>query len=112
MVLSSAFTRLHVLLLVSVPVKSSKCNCCRAPREGQTDAVNKGREGGWDDPDWKPSAHQSLSIILLLSKGRGKCDEKLIGQDKDRERLLTRYNHRQSRLGLGKILNSLPMKSE
>lgn len=33
-------------------------------------------------PDWKPSAHQSLYITLLLSKGREKCNERLIGQDK------------------------------
>jgi len=66
----------------------------------------------WADPGWTPGTHQSCSIIPLLSwTGEKKYNERLVGRDKDRERSLTNYCHRQNRLILGKI-NLLPIKSE
>ena len=56
----------------------------------------------WVDPGWTPGAHQSHSITHLLSwTGERKHNERFMGQDKDRERSLTNYCHRQNRLDLG-----------
>jgi len=53
-----------------------------------------------------PAGHQVPSkaalLLPLAGQGREKYNEKLEGQDKDRERSLTNYHHRQNRLGLGK----------
>jgi len=46
----------------------------------------------------------ALSLLLLSWKGKKKYNERLIGQDKDRERSLTNYHHRQNRLDLGKLI--------
>jgi len=43
-----------------------------------------------------------LSFPLLSWTGEIKYDEKLRGRDKDRERSLTSYRHRQNRLNLGR----------
>lgn len=49
----------------------------------------------WADSGWIPSAHQSHSIGLLLNwTEERKCQERLMGLDKDRERSLTRYHQR------------------
>jgi len=44
----------------------------------------------WVDPGWTPGAHQSLLITPSpqLDRGEKKCNEKLVGQDEDRERSL------------------------
>jgi len=50
-----------------------------------------------------PGAHQSpLSLSVLSWTGKKKYDERLMGQDKDRERSLTNYCHGQNRLNLGR----------
>jgi len=51
-----------------------------------------------------PGAHQNHSITPTPQLGREekKYDERLEGQDKDRERSLTNYRHQQNRLNLGK----------
>jgi len=51
-----------------------------------------------------PDAHQNCSITPppQLHTGERKSDERLEGQDKDRERSLTNYCHRQNRLDLEK----------
>jgi len=62
-----------------------------------------------------PGAHQSHSITPPPQLNRGeKCDERLMGQDKDRERSLADNRHRQNRLNLGekKKFNLSPIKSE
>jgi len=62
-----------------------------------------------------PGAHPNRSITPLLSwTGKRKYDERLEGRDKDRERSLTNYCHRQNRLNLGRKgkFNLSPIKSE
>jgi len=44
----------------------------------------------------------TLSLPLLKWTGERKYDERLKGRDKDRERSLTNYCHRQNRLNLGR----------
>jgi len=44
----------------------------------------------------------SLSVPHLIWTGERKYDERLKGRDKDRERSLSNYCHRQSRLNLGR----------
>jgi len=44
----------------------------------------------------------TLSLPLLSWTGERKYDERLEGQDKDRERSLTSYHHGQHRLNLGR----------
>jgi len=44
----------------------------------------------------------TLSLPLLSWTGERRCDERLEGGDKDRERSLTNYHHRQNRLNLGR----------
>jgi len=44
----------------------------------------------------------ALSLPLLNWSGERKYDERLEGQDKDRERSLTNYHHGQNRLNLGR----------
>jgi len=44
----------------------------------------------------------ALSLPLLDQTGDRKYDERLVGRDKDKERSLTNYCHRQTRLNLGK----------
>jgi len=44
----------------------------------------------------------ALSLPPLNWTGKRKYDEKLMGQDKDRERSLTNYCHGQNRLNLGR----------
>jgi len=46
----------------------------------------------------------ALSLPLLSWTGERKYDERLKGRDKDRERSLTNYCHRQNRLKLGKLV--------
>jgi len=45
-----------------------------------------------------------LSLLLLSWTGERKYNERLVGQDKDRERPFTSYCHRQNRLNFGKLL--------
>ena len=47
----------------------------------------------------------ALSLPLLNWTGERKYNERLVGQDKDRERLLSNYHHGQNRLDLGKKIN-------
>ena len=57
----------------------------------------------WADPGWRPGAPQSRSVTALLSWiGERKYNERLLCQDKDRERSLTNYHHGQNRLDLEK----------
>jgi len=50
-----------------------------------------------------PGAHQNHSITPLLNwTGERKYDERLEGQDKDRETSLATYCHGQNRLNLGR----------
>jgi len=42
------------------------------------------------------------SLPLLSWTGKRKCDERLVGRDKDRERSLTSCHHEQNRLNLGR----------
>jgi len=50
-----------------------------------------------------PGAHQNRSITPSPQlDGERKYDERLEGRDKDRERSLTNYHHRQNRLNLGR----------
>jgi len=44
----------------------------------------------------------ALSLPLLYWTGERRQDERLVGQDKDRERPLISYHHRQNRLNLGR----------
>jgi len=44
----------------------------------------------------------ALSLTLLSCTGQMKYDERVEGRDKDRERSLTNYWHRQNRLNLGR----------
>jgi len=44
----------------------------------------------------------ALSLHLLSWAGERKYDERLVGQDKDRERSLTNYCHGLNRLNLGR----------
>jgi len=44
----------------------------------------------------------AVSLYLLSWTGETKYDERLKGQDKDRERSLTSYCHGQNRLNLGR----------
>ena len=44
----------------------------------------------------------ALLLPLLIWTGERKYDERLKGRDKDRERSLTNYRHRQNRLNLGR----------
>ena len=53
----------------------------------------------------------ALSLPLLSWTGERKYNERLLGQDKDRERSFTDYCHGQNRLDLVKN-NLLPIKSE
>jgi len=46
----------------------------------------------------------SLSLLLLNQTGERRYDKRLMGQDKDRERLLSNYRHGQNRLDLGKLV--------
>ena len=54
----------------------------------------------------------ALSLPLLSWTGERKYDERLMGRDKDRERSLTNYCHRQNRLNLGRKRSLSPIKSE
>jgi len=52
-----------------------------------------------------PRAQQSHSVSALLSwTGERKYDKRLMGQNKDRERSLSNYCHRQNRPDLGKLV--------
>jgi len=53
----------------------------------------------------------SLSLPLLDRTGGGKYDERLVGQNKDRERSLTNYHCRQNRLYLGKLVEYIINKT-
>jgi len=46
----------------------------------------------------------ALSLPLLSWTGEKKYSERLVGQDKDRERSLTSYRPGQNRLNLGKLV--------
>jgi len=46
----------------------------------------------------------ALSLPLLCWTGEKKYNERLVGQDKERERSLTNYHHAQNRLVLGKLI--------
>jgi len=46
----------------------------------------------------------ALSLVLLNWTEERKYDERLVGQDKDKERSLTSYCHGQNRLDLGKLV--------
>jgi len=46
----------------------------------------------------------ALSVCLLNWTGEKKYSERLLGQNKDRERSLNNYCHRQNRLNLGKLV--------
>lgn len=55
--------------------------------------------------DHRVTGHQvptqaALSLPLLNSTGERKYNERFIGQDKDREKSLTSYRHRQNRLNI------------
>lgn len=56
------------------------------------------------DLDWilGHTCHAALSLLLLVCTGDGNYNEKLVGRDKDRDRQLTNYGHRQTRLNLGR----------
>jgi len=46
----------------------------------------------------------TLSLPSSAGQGRKKYSESLVGRDKDREKSLTNYCHRQNRLSLGKLV--------
>jgi len=54
----------------------------------------------------------TLSLPLLSWIGERKYDERLEGRDKDRERSLVNYCHRQNRLNLGRKGSFIHHKSE
>jgi len=54
----------------------------------------------------------ALSLPLLNWAGERKCNERLKGRDKDRERSLTSYCHGQNRLNLRRKGSLSPIKSE
>jgi len=54
----------------------------------------------------------TLLLLLLSQTGEKKYNDRLVGQDKNRERLPTNYHHGQKRLNLGKNFNLSPVKSE
>lgn len=58
--------------------------------------------------------HHVADHSLLPHSGieRRKYNERLMGEDKNRERSLTNYGHRQNRLGEKNQFNLLPIKSE
>ena len=59
----------------------------------------------WVDPGWMPGAYQSHFIIPLLNWTRErKYNNRLMGRDKDSERSLSNYHHRENRLDLGKLV--------
>jgi len=67
----------------------------------------------WVDPGWMSGAQQSHSIVPLLSwAGERKYNKRLVGRDKDRERSLTYYHHRQNRFDLGKLMILLTIRLE
>jgi len=59
-----------------------------------------------------PGAHQNCSITPFLNwTGERKYDERLEGQDKERERSLTNHHHRQNRLNLGRKVSLIHHQS-
>lgn len=65
----------------------------------------------WTDPGWIPAADQSYSVTELLTWiGERKCNTRLMGRDKDRERSVTVT----SKKGLtwGDLFYSLSTQSE
>jgi len=51
------------------------------------------------------STKATLSLPLLSWTGERKYNERFTGRDKDRERSLTDYHHRQNRLNLWKLVS-------
>lgn len=69
-------------------------------------SISKSKNGSmwWIDTVWTPGIHKSFSITpFLICTSERKYNEKLMGQDKDSKRSLSKYCHRQNRLQLGKL---------
>lgn len=58
----------------------------------------------WAEAGWMLGVHQAtLSLPSSARTRERKPNERFVGLDKDRERLLTSNHHRQNKLDLGKI---------
>lgn len=69
-------------------------------------SISKSKTGSvwWVDTVWTPGVHKSCSITpFFIWTGERKYNEKLMGQDKDSKRSLSKYYHRQNKLQLGKL---------